>query len=210
MKELGDFYDSKDLREYEDSRPEWLRGKSGMLSDRDILRCLEEEIIKVTPLPKDLEKCLKNSCKLDFHLGNVFTVFKREKVTSIELEGSLPENFQADLVVHDDDYFVLHSGETVLAQTKEGLALPSYITARVEGKSRIARRGLGIQLAALIDAGWDGHPTLELHNNGIASIILRPPQAIGAFSFELLTSPALSPYESKETSTFKGQGLPRF
>ena len=208
-KELGDFYDPQGLREYEDTKPDWLKGKWGMLSDRDILRCLEEDIIQISPLPADLEKCL-NTCKLDFHLGNVFTVFKRAKATTVELDGEIPPDFQEDIVVRDGDFFALHPGETVLAQIKERLTLPSYVVARVEGKSRIARRGVSIQFAALIDAGWDGHPTLEFNNNGIAIGLLRPAQAVGSFSFELLTSPALFPYAKKRTSTFKDQGVPRF
>lgn len=209
MKELGDFYDPKDLREYDDPRPDWLKGKNGMLSDRDILRALEEGIITISPLPEDLPRCI-NSCKIDFHLGNVITFYKRSKLTEIELEGEIPPNFQENAVVCDGDFFALPTGETVLAQTKERLTLPSYIAARVEGKSRVGRRGLGIELAAVIDAGWDGNPTLELHNSGIVAIKLRPPQAIGAFSFQLLTSPALFPYGSQLTSRYKNQGVPRY
>lgn len=209
MKELGDFYDPKDLREYDDPRPEWLKGKFGDLSDRDILRCLEDGIIEINPLPDTLADCI-NSCKIDFHLGSVLTIYKSSKITEVDLGEDPPPEFQEDIVVRDGDYYALHPQETVLAQTKESLILPSYIIARVEGKSRNARKGLGIELAAIIDAGWTGQPTLELHNNGKAAIKLRPPQAIGAFSFHLLTSPALFPYQKQRNSRYKNQSNPRF
>lgn len=209
---LGSFYDPKDLREYEDPRPDWLKGKYGMLSDRDILLCVEEEIIQIFP-PPDPETFKKElgTCKIDFHLGDLIIQFRQAQVPYIDLEEEVPPDFYEDYVMRDGKPYFLQPGQTVLAPTKEFLNLPSYIVARVEGKSKAARRGLGIQLAALIDAGWSqGRPTLELHNLGGMALKLKPGDNIGAFSFELLTSPALFPYKSKPESRYKDQDVPRF
>jgi dCTP deaminase len=206
---LGDWYDPKDLREYQDPRPEWLKDRWGRLSDRDILRCLEEGIIKIEPLSQELPQGL-NTCKIDFHLGELMIYFLRSRLTKIDLIEDIPPQFQEEWSLSEENPYMLHPGETVLASTYEWLTLPTYIAARIEGKSRLARRGLGIQLAALIDAGWDGRPTLELHNNGVVPIELKPYVPIGAFSFELLTSPALFPYGEQHRSRYKEQDKPRY
>lgn len=206
---LGDWYDPKDLREYEDPRPDWLKGKFGMLSDRDILRCLEEAIIKIVPLSENLPKGL-NPVKIDCHLGETVIFFKRSSLLAINLVNEIPPNFQETMSISKKSPYLLHPGETVLSSTLEWLELPVYISARVEGKSKIARRGLGIQLAPLIDPGWKGNITLELHNNVTVPIKLTPGVPIGAFSFELLTSPALFPYSAHPESRYKKQRAPRF
>jgi dCTP deaminase len=205
---LGDFYDQKDLREYEDPRPEWLKGKYGRLSDRDILRCLEEGIIKIVPLPEDIKKAL-NPIKIDCHLGETLRCFKGSRLKAINLVEEIPQNFLETVTISAEDPFSLHSRQTVLATTLEWLELPSYIAGEVTGKSKLARRGLGIQLAPLIDPGWQGNLTLELHNNLEIPIELVPGIPIGAFSFELVTSPALFPYSSRRESRYKRQGGPR-
>jgi len=131
-------------------------------------------------------------------------------LTKIDLTEEIPPQFQEEWRLTDINSYLLHPGETVLASTYEHLTLPTYITARIEGKSRLARRGLGIQLAALVDAGWNGRPTLELHNNGVIPIELKPHVPIGAFSFELLTSPSLFPYNDQQSSRYREQDKPRF
>ncbi|OGD86865.1 hypothetical protein A2Z23_03470 [Candidatus Curtissbacteria bacterium RBG_16_39_7] len=124
--------------------------------------------------------------------------------------GELPADFQEDIVVRDGDFYVLHPGETVLGITKERLTIPSFMSARAEGKSSLGRRGLGVELAPVIDAGWDDHITVELHNLGFVAIKVRPSFPVCAISFELLTSPALFPYGTGETDRYRGQDLPRY
>lgn len=191
---------------FEDERPRWLRGKFGQLSDLDIRRCLEEGIIKIEPLDlKRLDKIITNSCKIDFHLGNVITSFKKTQLTEIELGKPVPDELQEDVYVRDGQFYVLHPGDYVLAQTKERLILPNYITARMEGKSSVGRLGLTVQQAAIFDAGWNGIPTMELTNLGIIAVKLRPGVSICAFSFQLLTTPAKKVYSGR----YQGQTGPQ-
>ena len=53
-----------------------------VLSDRDILKALEEGRIKIDPAP-DLEKQL-GSISVDFRLGNTFMVFEHSRFSFID------------------------------------------------------------------------------------------------------------------------------
>ena len=66
-------------------------------------------------------------------------------------------------------------GEFVLGSTLERVALPDDLVARLEGKSSLGRLGLLIHsTAGFVDAGWDGHLTLELSNVANLPIALYP------------------------------------
>lgn len=52
----------------------------------------------------------------------------------------------------------------VLGHTMETINMPNDLTADVQGKSTIGRRGLQIECAGLVDAGFCGQITLEMFN----------------------------------------------
>jgi deoxycytidine triphosphate deaminase/intein/homing endonuclease len=63
--------------------------------------------------------------------------------------------------------------------------------------------------AGFVDAGWDGHLTLELSNVANLPIAIYPGMKIGQISFLQMTSEAEHPYGSNETgSKYKGQQGP--
>ena len=77
--------------------------------------------------------------------------------------------------VPEDQYFVLHPGEFVLGSTSERVEVPDDLVARIEGKSSLGRLGLLIHsTAGFVDAGFDGHLTLELANVANLPIRLYP------------------------------------
>ena len=64
------------------------------------------------------------------------------------------------------------------------MRLPDDLVARLEGKSSLGRLGLLIHsTAGFVDAGWDGHLTLELSNVANLPITLYPGMRIGQISF---------------------------
>ena len=66
--------------------------------------------------------------------------------------------------------------------------------ARLEGKSSLGRLGLLIHsTAGFVDAGWDGHLTLELSNVANLPITVYPGMKIGQISFLRMTTPADAP-----------------
>ena len=91
------------------------------------------------------------------------------------------------------------------------LALPDDLVGRVEGKSSLGRLGLLIHsTAGFVDAGWDGHITLELSNVANLPITLYPGMKIGQISFIRMTTPADVPYGSSQVgSKYQHQRGPR-
>ena len=76
--------------------------------------------------------------------------------------------------------------------------LPDDLVARLEGKSSLGRLGLLIHsTAGFVDAGWDGHLTLELSNVANLPITVYPGMKIGQISFLQMTTPADHPYGSR-------------
>jgi dCTP deaminase len=84
------------------------------------------------------------------------------------------------------------------------------MVARVEGKSSLGRLGLLIHsTAGFIDAGFDGHITLELSNVANLPITLYPGMKIGQVSFMMMTTPADKPYgKGAAGSKYQGQRGP--
>src|SRR5262245_5234155 len=105
---------------------------------------------------------------------------------------------------------MLHPGEFVLGSTLERVAVPVDLVARIEGKSSLGRLGLLIHsTAGFIDAGFDGHITLELSNVASLPITIYPGMKIGQVSFMRMTTAADNPYGSGAGgSKYQGQRGP--
>jgi deoxycytidine triphosphate deaminase len=70
--------------------------------------------------------------------------------------------------------FLLHPGQLVLCQVADPLRLGPQLGGWIATLSHAARVGLMSHLASpAIMSGWDGHLTLEVHNAGPASLLLR-------------------------------------
>jgi dCTP deaminase len=112
--------------------------------------------------------------------------------------------------IGEDDPFILHPGEFVLGSTLERVALPDDLVARLEGKSSLGRLGLLIHsTAGFVDAGWDGHLTLELSNVANLPITIYAGMKIGQISFLQMTTPADQPYGTGALgSKYRGQRGP--
>lgn len=86
-----------------------------------------------------------------------------------------------DAVIIPQQGWELPRGGLVLGWTKERVDLDfkGRVAARVEGKSGLARVGLGVHVTApTIHAGFSGNIQLELVNHGPLPIKLRPGMAI--------------------------------
>lgn len=84
-----------------------------------------------------------------------------------------PKNFDADTHLeilpqhHDPDtgetWVIIPPNTTMLARSAEYLRIPPNVTGICLGKSTYARSGLTV-LATPLEAGWEGHITLEIAN----------------------------------------------
>lgn len=176
-----------------------------ILSDRSIREELATGRIVIDPLAEDAVQ----PSSVDLHVDRYFRVFRNDTTPYID-----PKQRQEDLTelveVKEGGAFILHPGEFVLGSTLERVALPDDLVARLEGKSSLGRLGLLIHsTAGFVDAGWDGHLTLELSNVANLPIALYPGMKIGQISFLRMTSPADRPYGSGAMgSKYQGQRGP--
>jgi dCTP deaminase len=176
-----------------------------ILSDRTIREELASGRITIEPLG---EGALQPS-SVDLHVDRLFRVFRNHTTRVIDVKED-----QTDLTelveVAEGDAFILHPGEFALGSTSERVALPDDLVARLEGKSSLGRLGLLIHsTAGFVDAGWDGHLTLELSNVANLPITIYPGMKIGQISFLRMTTPADHPYGTGNLgSKYRGQRGP--
>jgi dCTP deaminase len=176
-----------------------------ILSDVTIREQLAEGRIVIDPLGKD---CIQPS-SVDLHVDRYFRLFRNHSQRVIDVKEDQEE--LTELVeVREDDALILHPGEFVLGSTLERVTLPDDLVARLEGKSSLGRLGLLIHsTAGFVDAGWDGHLTLELSNVANLPITLYPGMRIGQISFLMMTTPASLPYGTQALgSKYQGQRGP--
>ncbi len=176
-----------------------------ILSDKSIREALAAKRITIDPLD---ESCLQPS-SIDVKVSNLFRVFRNHTAAVIDVKKDLAD--LTELVeVPQDGVFMLHPGEFVLGSTLERVAIADDLVARVEGKSSLGRLGLLIHsTAGFIDAGFDGHITLELSNVANLPITLYPNMKIGQVSFMTMTTPADNPYgKGARGSKYQGQRGP--
>jgi len=176
-----------------------------ILSDVSIREALTSGRIVVDPLGEDAVQ----PSSVDLRVDHLFRVFRNYSEPHID-----PKRPQEDLTelieIDAGAAFVLHPGEFVLGSTLERVRIPTDLVARLEGKSSLGRLGLLIHsTAGFVDAGWDGHLTLELSNVANLPIAIYPGMKIGQISFLEMTTPAQHPYGSEQNrSKYQGQRGP--
>jgi dCTP deaminase len=176
-----------------------------ILSDRTIREELAAGRVVIDPLDEaDIQPS-----SVDLRIDRYFRVFRNHTMRVIDVKEDQEE--LTELVeVPQGDALILHPGEFVLGSTLERVTLPDDLVARLEGKSSLGRLGLLIHsTAGFVDAGWDGHLTLELSNVANLPITLYPGMKIGQISFLRMTTPAEVPYGSSRIgSKYQGQRGP--
>lgn len=176
-----------------------------VLSDRSIKEALASGRLIVEPTSDD---CIQPS-SVDVHVDQYFRVFRNHTQQVIDVREAQEELTEL-IDVGPESPMILHPGEFMLGSTTERIGLPDDLVGRLDGKSSLGRLGLVIHsTAGFIDAGWDGHITLELSNVANLPITLYPGMKIGQISFFEMTTPADRPYGSAGLgSKYRGQRGP--
>ncbi|MEZ5217363.1 MAG: dCTP deaminase [Ilumatobacteraceae bacterium] len=176
-----------------------------ILSDRSIREAIETGRIVIEPL----DETLIQPSSIDVRISNLFRVFRNHTAGVIDVKQDMTSLTEA-IEIDEDGCFMLHPGEFVLGSTLERVGVPDDLVGRVEGKSSLGRLGLLIHsTAGFIDAGFDGHITLELANVASLPITLYPGMKIGQVSFLQMTTPAERPYgKGASGSKYQGQQGP--
>jgi dCTP deaminase len=176
-----------------------------VLSDHTIREEIAAGRIVIDPFDDELVQ----PCSVDVTVGNTFRVFRNSRYAYIDVKQPM-EDLTELVTVEGDEAFILHPGEFVLGVVAERVALPDDIVATLDGKSSLGRLGLVVhQTAGVVDAGFDGHITLELANVANLPITVYPGMRIAQLSFLALTTPADRPYGSGSLgSKYQGQAEP--
>lgn len=147
-----------------------------VLTKGEIWQELKRERLVITPLVKGGDEIGASS--VDLHLGHEFIVFKRAKVTSLDVmvEG-LEKNvyrYQEKARISRGQKFVLHPHQLVLGASIEYISLPDNISGQICGRSTWGRTGLIVATATKVDPCFKGCVTLELVNEGEVPLVLYP------------------------------------
>lgn len=162
-----------------------------ILSDREIHEALRAGLVRITPPPRDLASDAWSSTALDLRLDGRLQVWQPRIGSRLVVDPS-DVNFSATELaaahaaeVDCTNGFEVDPGMFLLGWTIEKVQLPhvARIAARVEGKSSLARIGLGVHVTApTIHAGFGfraddpdfvGNPIqLEIWNAGPLTVRL--------------------------------------
>lgn len=157
-----------------------------VLTDREIQIALSCQQIEIDPSPP-LQSF--SSTSVDLTLAEDGAVWKATAGVQIR-PGNKDYKYSA-LIAHQEKVkisnFEFAPGSFLLAWTRESVNLlpTSRLAARIEGKSSIARLGIGVHVTApTIHAGFRGQIQLEMYNVGPNTIVLDPGLKICQLIFE--------------------------
>ena len=187
----------------------WRVGYSVIFTDREIIIAIERGLIIIDPRPNSKYFA---STSVDLTLDPVIAKFKPSTPGLETTVDPDHEGFKSDAVLADltesisigSDGFLIPPKTLFLAWTKEYVELKTEtrVAARVEGKSSLARLGLGVHVTApTIHAGFKGRIRLEMINHGALSIKLREGMRICQLIFET----TLGTPERGYSGQFQGQ-----
>jgi dCTP deaminase len=179
-----------------------------ILTDREIKIAVHRGLIRVDPAP-DYDTAF-SSTAVDLTLDSSVIVFN-ESVAGVEEIVDPSQNNVSQIlrkITHSEKIpaagYLLQPKRLMLGWTKEfvGLDIATRIAARVEGKSSLARLGLGVHVTApTIHAGFSGQIQLEMINHGGMPIRLKPGMRVCQLIFETTLGTPERGYEGQ----FAGQ-----
>ena len=164
-----------------------------ILTDREIQSAIQCKQIIIEPLP---DVTAYSSTSLDLTLSKSLRIWKKEPVKGVEriicpsTEGYKFADFAKEFSDSKElgaDGYVITPHEFILGWTAENVELPTSarLAARVEGKSSLARLGIGIHITApTIHAGFNGAIQLEICNHGLLQVRLVPGMPVCQLIFE--------------------------
>jgi dCTP deaminase len=130
---------------------------------------------------------------IDLRLGNSFAIHSRLGENKDVVDIREPYGFGT---IEADEY-VIPANAFVLATTMEYLKIPNYLTAWIEGRSSIGRKGLFVQNAGWIDPGFEGEITLELFNANPFPVRIHAGDRVCQLIIAQLNRSCTNPYRGK-------------
>ena len=189
--------------------------KPGLLSDRDLLMVLvtkdeqltETHRLRIIPLIDRKVQIIGSV--IDLRLGHNFEFFFSNVTSDVDPVRDTSDDGASlldsmEMEIDQGEGIRIAPGQFLLGHTLEYLKLPFDVAAQIEGRSSFARLGIQVHMTAnLVEAGFEGCLTLEIANNGPATVKLYPGMRIAQLRFFRLAS---EPNE-KYTGERKYRGL---
>lgn len=170
-----------------------------MLSDGTIQRLISKGQLSVGPssrykdMPMDDRQWQPVS--VDLRLGDI----------------ALPSGFfgeaQLDESFSEFGFFWIYPGKFILGSTIERVELGRNIVGTVVGKSTVARMGVLVEAAGLVDPGFQGEITLEIFNMGSFPVKLLKGMRICQITFDWVDADPLRIY-GEAGNHYQGQTGP--
>ena len=170
-----------------------------LLSDQDIQQAIHDGELIIEPF--SLDGGMIQPASVDLCLGPVLRLQRGTPITGVVIDPN-----EVDVTDHLTRYtepIDISGGRTMdfapgmffLGQTLERVTLATTLAGRVEGRSRLARLGIGVHITApKIDPGFSNTITLEMFNIGPSTIRLQAGMVICTLLVERLSSPADAGY----------------
>jgi len=168
-----------------------------ILPDHEIIEAIERGEIRIIPFnPKNV-----GPCSVDLTLADEFVIFKQGSV----IDPLNVESIKRGIVLAktNNKPLLLKPGQFVLARTAEKVVLSKKYAATLEGRSSIARLGIVVHAAGLVNPGTglrEPKPlVLEIFCQNSSPVKLYPGMKIVQIIFHKLSSEASIGYDERET-----------
>ena len=162
-----------------------------LLSGGEVRDAVETGELVIEPFDDD---SIQPAC-IDLKLYSKIRIQRREPIEGIVLDPDtlnvpdLLERFTEEKDLIENQGHDFRPGDFVI-QTDEFVGLPFHLAGRVEGRSRLARLGIGVHITApKIDPGFHNRITLEIYNLGPWTIKLTAGMTICTLLVERLSRP---------------------
>ena len=178
-----------------------------MMSDKEILEAMKTGEILIEPFSAT---DMLGPCSVDLHLLDEFRVFKMGRV--VDPQGDNSSDQVTELISTGGKPFIIAPGQFTLASTIEKIAISKGIAATLEGRSSIARMGIMVHAAGLVNPGTGivkpSRLTLEVSCQNSSPVKLYPNMKIVQIIFHRLGAKATLGYDERKTSRFVGLDKP--
>ncbi|TXT57377.1 MAG: dCTP deaminase [Candidatus Thorarchaeota archaeon] len=177
-----------------------------MLSDVDIEKAMEQGDIKIEPY----DNALLGPCSIDLTLDSIFRIYSPG--APVDIKSDTPVDRDTKVVDTGEEPFMILPGQFILAQTRENISVSPKYAALLEGRSSVARLGIIVHAAGLVNPGTGidrpSRLTLEVFCENLSPVLLYPGMKIVQIMFVPLSSPAKTVYDKRKKSRYVGQQRP--
>ncbi len=118
-----------------------------MLSDKDIRAAIKRGEIIIDPL----DDSAIGPCSVDLHLDGLFRVY--QPGPPVDIHSKRPLDDDTKIVNTGKNPFMILPGQFILGQTVENLSVSAGYAGLLEGRSSIARLGIIVHAAGLVNPG---------------------------------------------------------